>query len=94
MSNKKQEKQFQGLVQGLNQSSSKPTPTPTPKQKAPVPEPVNTVPDAPTEIVKMTAYLPKPLYKRVRIGIASQDERLSFSQLMVDLLTEWADKQK
>ncbi len=43
---------------------------------------------------QVTAYLPRALYKRVRLALMQADDRQDFSDLVADLLTEWSDRQK
>lgn len=90
----KREKQYSALVAGLN-APTPPTPsqeTASPRKRKPktkeVSEPVESEPT-----VKATIYIPKSLHRRVRVALADRDERLTLTDLAVNLLREWADKQ-
>jgi hypothetical protein len=41
------------------------------------------------EFEQVTAYLPKDLYKRVKIALIEQDRSREFSALVSELLTDW-----
>lgn len=45
------------------------------------------------DIVKLTAYLPKSLHKRVKLTLIEQESKHSFSDLIVKLLRDWEKKQ-
>src|SRR5262245_44840114 len=45
------------------------------------------------EKIKATVYIPKSLHRRVRVALADRDERLTLTDLLVDLLKDWADGQ-
>lgn len=102
MSDKKREKQYSALVAGLTAPDARATPaeeTSTPRkqktEKAPdskaESESVKSEPKEPS--VKATVYIPKSLHRRVRVALADRDERLTLTDLLVDLLKDWADGQ-
>jgi len=44
------------------------------------------------EFEQVTAYLPRDLYKRVKIALIEQDRSREFSALVSELLTDWLGK--
>ena len=100
MSDKKRERQYLGLVAGLNATA--PTPSPA-REKSPPrkrrterhEKPKTSEPPAEEkeEVVKLTAYLPKSLHKRVKMVLIDQESEYSFSELIVKLLRDWEKQQ-
>jgi|SRR5215510_1841181 len=93
----KREKQYLNLVQGLNAPAKEVTPARKRQPKPPkvsesesleTPEPMESEPT-----VKATVYIPKSLHRRVRVALADREERLTLTDLVIDLLKKWADKQ-
>lgn len=102
MSDKKREQQFMGLVAGLTTPAPTPEQAPKPKRESapkvkPQSDPWEIPETAETEekekVVKLTAYIPKSLHKRVKITMLEKDAEYTFSDLIVNLLREWEKKE-
>lgn len=42
---------------------------------------------------QISAYIPKPLYKGVKRALAGRDDKLTLTDLLVDLLSKWEREQ-
>jgi hypothetical protein len=101
----KREKQYSALVAGLATPAPRvtveempapaPAPAPAPRKRktAPAPKEASQPGEEQGEdIVRLTAYIPKPLHKKIKITLISEDAEYSFSDLIVSLLKDWAEK--
>lgn len=96
MSNKtKQEQQYAKLAAGLagKLTEPKPAPEPKPAKARPAKKAKETEPAEKEEQIQISAYIPKTLHKGVKVALASQDEKLTLTDLLIKLLSDWTKKQ-
>lgn len=104
MSDKKREQQYLGLVAGLTtpaptpEREQKPKREPAPKAKHQpdsweMPETTEAEEKEKEKVVKLTAYIPKSLHKRIKITMLEKDAEYTFSDLIVNLLRDWEKEQ-
>lgn len=92
----KKDQQFRNILAGMGaqpepkaKRSAKPA---TPKAAGPAK--VEAISDqAAEETIQISAYIPKSLHKRVKVAIASQDEKTTLTDLLIKLLDEWTKDQ-